>query len=215
MTIIRSRFFNVVCTAFGALQACMFSVSAGDKAAPAPSSSISTASGSAKSVSEGKALVGIARLAEISKNSRAFIDLNRKLERMQNALKNKIISYQKEIAAEVKKLEGLKKSSVSPKALMDKETKLKALIAQKEQIIQGEQAKIQGEQQKNMLEIFRQVKLIFRSLGEKYALTLIVDGESVLFYSPEKTIDLTQEALERLNAVKTDPISDSVTAPAA
>jgi len=205
---IRSRFFNVVCTAIGALQACMFSVSASDKAAPVP-----VPVGPSNST-YAKAVVGIARLSEISKGSKSFKEIDKKITAMQKALQTKLVSFQKEIAVKIKKLEGLKKSAVNSKVLMEKEKELKQFIAQKEKIIQGEQAKIQGEQQNNMVEIFRQVKLIFRSLGEKYGLTLIIDGEGALFYSPEKTIDLTQEALEQLNAIKTEPIQDSVAAPA-
>lgn len=149
-------------------------------------------------------VIGIARMADISKESLYFKEIEKKLIQMQKALQGKVVALRKEMDVKVKKLQALGKSNVNVKTLESKQAALQKEIAEKNAIIQAEQNKIQNVQQGHMVEILRQLKLIFKSLGEKHGLTFIIDSDAALYYSKDKTTDITEEAITMLNAVKSD-----------
>jgi len=162
-----------------------------------------------------KVVLGVAKMSEISNKSIFFKEVNKKITKMQKAIQGKVQVFQKEIAKKVKSLQSLSKSGVNQKTMKEKQAELQKEIAEKERLIQAEQTNIQNFQQGQMMEIFRQVKLIFKSLGEKYGLTTIVDSESTLYYSKDQTVDVTEEALIMLNSVKNEDSKESIRPPKA
>jgi hypothetical protein len=52
-----------------------------------------------------------------------------------------------------------------------------------------------------LMEIIRQLRLIVAKLRETYSCQFIMDSESVLSYSKDDSIDLTEEAIQLLNSI--------------
>ena len=143
---------------------------------------------------------GIARMQDLSQSSLYFQDLQVSVIKKSKALEKRYIAFRKSLDAKVKKIQALVKSGVNAEKIREKQLDLQKEAAGEEKKFQQEQRDIQNFQQGHTMEILRQLRLIFKTVGKKRNLSVVFDADGVLYVDPDQAVDVTAEVLAQLNA---------------
>jgi Skp family chaperone for outer membrane proteins len=188
--------FKSLYTAFLALLS-IFSIKGEDSSPKVPTVMDKAASGSALN---GGFQFGIARMQELSQSSLYFQDLQVWVIKKSKNLEKKYIAFRKSLDTKVKKIQALVKSGVNAEKIKEKQLALQKEASAEEKKFQQEQREIQNFQQGHTMEILRQLRLIFKTVGKKRNLNLVFDADGVLYVDPDQAVDVTAEVLAQLNA---------------
>jgi len=143
---------------------------------------------------------GIARMQDLSQSSLYFQDLQGAVIKKNKALEKRYIAFRKSLDAKVKKIQALVKSGVNAEKIREKQLDLQKEAAGGEKKFQQEHRDIQNFQQGHTMEILRQLRLIFKTVGKKRNLSVIFDADGVLYVDQDQAVDVTAEVLAQLNA---------------
>jgi Skp family chaperone for outer membrane proteins len=145
---------------------------------------------------------GIARMQDLSQASLYFQDLQVWVMKKSKSLEKRYIAFRKSLDAKARRIQALVKSGVNANAetIREKQLALQKEAAAEEKKFQLEQREIQNFQQGHTMEILRQLRLIFKTVGKKRNLTVVFDADGVLYVDPDQAVDVTAEVLAQLNA---------------
>ncbi len=143
---------------------------------------------------------GVARMQDLSQSSIYFQDLQVWVMKKSKDLEKRYIAFRKSLDAKVRKIQALVKSGVNAEKIKEKQLDLQKEAAAAEKKFQQEQRDIQNFQQGHTMEILRQLRLIFKTVGKKRNLSVVFDADGVLYVDPDQAVDVTAEVLAQLNA---------------
>lgn len=143
---------------------------------------------------------GVARMQDLSQSSIYFQDLQVWFMKKSKRLEKRYLEFRKSLDAKVKKIQALVKSGVNAEKIKEKQLDLQKEAAAEEKKFQQEQRDIQNFQQGHTMEILRQLRLIFKTVGKKRNLSVVFDVDGVLYVDPDQAVDVTAEVLAQLNA---------------
>ena len=143
---------------------------------------------------------GIARMQDLSQASVYFQDLQVWVMKKSKSLEKRYVAFRKSLDVKAKKIQALVKSGVNAEKIREKQLALQKEAAAEEKKFQQEQRDIQNFQQGHTMEILRQLRLIFKTVGKKRNLSVVFDADGVLYVDPDQAVDVTVEVLAQLNA---------------
>ena len=152
------------------------------------------------SASDFKFIFGIARMADIRQSSLYVKELQNVVMEKGKELEKKYISFRQSLDAKVKKIQALVKSGVNAEKIKEKQMALQKETSIEERKFQQQQMDIQNFHQNHTMEILRQLRLIFKTVGEKRNLSIVFDSDSALYVNLNQAVDVTAEVLAQLNA---------------